>query len=99
MRVDEPQPGRVLTETDFESGAVTTFTVEPASPGARVRIETAWRPAAGLAGLVERLAAPRMLGRLYAEEIDALERRAIEVGLSHHHAPRSPRPRAEAVTR
>ena len=86
MRVDEPEPGRVLTESDLGTGAVTTFTVEPAAPGARVRIETAWRPAGGgLAGLVERLAAPRLLGRLYAEEIDALERRAIQAGLGHRH--------------
>lgn len=30
MRVDEPQPGRVLTETDQSSSLVTTFTVTPA---------------------------------------------------------------------
>jgi hypothetical protein len=42
MRVEEPQPGRVLTESDQLSWAVTTFTVIPEGPGCRVRIETRW---------------------------------------------------------
>jgi hypothetical protein len=40
MRVEEPQPGRLLTESDQLSSAVTTFTVIPEGPGCRVRIET-----------------------------------------------------------
>ena len=30
MRVSEPEPGRVLTETDLETGLVTSFIVSPA---------------------------------------------------------------------
>jgi uncharacterized protein YndB with AHSA1/START domain len=43
MRVDEPEPGRVLTETDQLSSTVTTFTVLPEGSGCRVRIGTRWQ--------------------------------------------------------
>lgn len=43
-RVDEPEPGRVLSETYLEKGAVTRFTVDPAGSPSRVRIETTWQP-------------------------------------------------------
>src|SRR3954462_1044316 len=33
MRVDEPEPGRVITESDVDSSMVTTFTVTPAGAG------------------------------------------------------------------
>jgi hypothetical protein len=73
VRVDEPEPGRVLTETEPVSGMVTTFTVEPEpNRSSRVRIETRWE-STGLRGLVERLAVPRMLRRLYAEELGLLD--------------------------
>jgi hypothetical protein len=39
-RVAEPEPGRVLSETDLDNGLVTTFTVQPDGDGSRVRIET-----------------------------------------------------------
>lgn len=38
MRVDEPEPGRVLTETDLDSGAVVAFTVIPRETGSLARI-------------------------------------------------------------
>ncbi len=47
MRVAEPEPGRVLTETDTASSLVTTFMVTPEGTGSRVRIETAWQGAGG----------------------------------------------------
>lgn len=43
MRVEEPEPGRVLTESNQLSSAVTTFTVTPEGPGCRVRVETRWQ--------------------------------------------------------
>ena len=73
--VAEPIPGRVLTESDTLSGSVTTFTVTPAGAGSRVRIETVWQ-ARGVTGLVERLAAPRFLKKLYADELARLDRYA-----------------------
>lgn len=41
-RVDEPQPGRVLTEADTGSSLVTTTTVFPQDGVSLVRISTAW---------------------------------------------------------
>jgi uncharacterized protein YndB with AHSA1/START domain len=76
--VAEPEPGRVLTETDQTTGAVTTFRVLPADGQSRVRIETVWR-ATGISGLIERLLAPRLLRRLYADELDRLARAAREL--------------------
>lgn len=72
-RVEEPEPGRVLAETDPESGATTTFTVEPTDGGSRVRIETLFMPAKGMAGLLERWAAPVLLRRLYRQELSRLD--------------------------
>jgi hypothetical protein len=75
-RVDEPEPGRVLTETVADSGAVTTFTVTPEGSGSRVRIDTTWLGAKGVAGWIERLVAPRLLRQLYAQELELLNRYA-----------------------
>ena len=76
QRVDEPQPGRALTETDLDTGAVTTFTVTPAGEGAsHLLIKTVYERG-GLRGWVESLFAPRMLRRLYADEIGRVDRYA-----------------------
>jgi hypothetical protein len=73
VRVDEPQPGRVMTETDLATGVVTTFTVTPAPrASATVSIATAWE-SSGLLGLVDRLVARRFLGGLYARELEMLD--------------------------
>ena len=76
MRVDEPEPGRVLTESDELSSAVSTFTVTPEGPGCRVRIETRWQGGGGVGGFFERLFAPRVLRRIYAGELERLARYA-----------------------
>ena len=78
MRVDEPEPGRVMTESDLESTLVTTWTVSPAGEGSRVRIETVWQGAGGIGGFFERLFAPRVMERLYADELERLDRYARE---------------------
>ena len=51
MKVAEPEPGRVLTESDMDSSAVTTFTVSPRGGASLVRISTAWDGAGGIGGL------------------------------------------------
>jgi uncharacterized protein YndB with AHSA1/START domain len=76
--VAEPEPGRVLTETYPDTGMVTTFIVTPAGERCQVRIETRWRPGGGLMGLIERLAAPSMMRRLYADELERLDGYARE---------------------
>jgi Polyketide cyclase / dehydrase and lipid transport len=78
MRVDEPEPGRVLTEADTISSLVTTWTVTPEGDQSRVRIETRWDGAPGLAGFFERLFAPPALRRIYNDELRRLDRYARE---------------------
>lgn len=78
MQVAEPQPGRVLTETDTASSMVTTFTVTPTGATSRLRIESVWQGARGIGGFFERLFAPRVLQRLYADELDRINRYAQE---------------------
>ena len=77
-RVDEPEPGRVLTETYPHKEAVTRFTVDPVGSDCRLRIETSWKPSGGIAGLIDRLVAPRLFRKLYSEELDLIERWAVD---------------------
>lgn len=80
MRVEEPQPGRVLVERDLNSDTRTTFTVDPVgNKQSRVKIETDWTGSGGVKGLVERIAAPGMLRKVYEAELRKLE----EVALAH----------------
>jgi uncharacterized protein YndB with AHSA1/START domain len=76
MRVEEPEPGRVLTESDVGSSLVTTWTVRPEGQGCRVRVETRWQGAGGVGGVFERLFAPRVLRGIYVDELERLDRYA-----------------------
>ncbi len=73
MKVAEPQPGRVLTESDTGSSAVTTFTVTPQGGQAVVQIATTWEGAGGIGGFFERLFAPRVMRSIYADELERLD--------------------------
>lgn len=73
MRVAEPEPGRVLTESDTRSSLVTTFTVIPNDAVSRVKIVTTWQGAGGVGGIFERLFAPRVLRQVYADELERLD--------------------------
>ena len=77
-RVDEPEPGRVLTETYPHNEAVTRFTVDPAGNHCSLRIETSWKASGGIAGLINRFVAPRLLRKLYSDELDLIERWAVD---------------------
>ena len=80
-RVTEPEPGRVLMETLEETGAVTTFTVDPLGAGrARVTLATVLRPGGGVQGAVERWLTRRVLPPIYREELDRLGRYLAEGG-------------------
>ena len=73
MTVAEPEPGKVLTETDDSSSLVTTTTVTPQGNGScTVQISTTWDSASGLGGLLERIFAPRVMRDIYADELDHL---------------------------
>jgi len=69
MRVEEPEPGRVFTESDERSSMATTWVVFPQGAGSRVRVETRWQGAGGVGGFFERLFPPRVLRRLYVDEL------------------------------
>jgi hypothetical protein len=76
MRVDEPEPGRVLTESDLHSPMKTTWTLTPDGAGSRVRIATDWTSAGGFQGLIERLFAPGVMRKVYRDELVRLDRYA-----------------------
>jgi len=79
MQVTEPEPGRALVQTDTNgSGLVTTFTVTPQGEQARVNITSRFDGETGVAGVVERIIAPRRLHRVYAEELARLDAYARE---------------------
>ena len=80
MKIDEPEPGRVLTESGMNSSAVTTFTGSPRDGASLVQISTAWDGAGGIGGLFERMFAPRMLRAIYGDELKRLDAYARE----HH---------------
>jgi uncharacterized protein YndB with AHSA1/START domain len=78
MRVTEPDPGRVLVESDANSSLVTTFNVEPRDGKSLVRISTNWDGAEGIGGFFERAFAPRAMRRIYLDELDRLSAYARE---------------------
>ena len=79
MRVDEPEPGRVIREADQRSSLVTTFTVTPSGPDAcAVRIQTQWNGRSGIGGFFERTFAPKLWRKMYAEELARLDAYARE---------------------
>ena len=82
MTVAEPEPGRVLTESDTGSSLVTTTTVSPQGGASLVRISTSWDGAGGIGGLFERMFAPRVMRAIYADELNRLDAYARE----HRHA-------------
>ena len=77
--VSEPEPGRILVETNVEpNDSVTTFTVDPeaGAAAATVTIRTDLKTRPGITGAIERLMTRPVLKRLYAEELRLLAERA-----------------------
>jgi hypothetical protein len=81
--ITEPEPGRVLVESDAQ--VRTVFTVEPVGRQCRVRFDTVMQ-ARGLEGIMLRLFARRLLEPLYADEQARLEDYARAVAGSATHA-------------
>jgi len=74
MTVDEPEPGRVLRESDQNSSLITKFIVDPEVAGSSlVQISTTWRGAGGIGGFFERTFAPRAMKTLYEDELQRLD--------------------------
>ncbi len=73
MTVAEPEPGRVLTESDTASSLITKTTVTPRGSGCIVEISTTWDGAGGIGGFFERVFAPRVMRGIYEDELRRLE--------------------------
>ena len=71
--VTEPEPGRVLVETN-ENGYATSFTVDPRSGGAaaRVTIATKLSGRGGIVGALERRFVTWLLLPVYSRELESL---------------------------
>ncbi|MGH3193985.1 MAG: SRPBCC family protein [Streptosporangiaceae bacterium] len=78
MKVTEPEPGRILTESDTGSSLVTTFTVSPRGDASLVQISTSWQGAGGIGGVFERMFAPKVMSAIYADVLDRLDTYARE---------------------
>ena len=75
--ITEPEPGRVLVETNLDAnGAVTTFTVNPggAPADSHVTISTELPVRGGFLGKFERTAATFLLRPIYVRELENLAR-------------------------
>jgi hypothetical protein len=73
--ITEPEPGRVLVETDLDPhGGVTKFIVDPGADPTRskVTITTEMKGRPGLPGSIERLIARRVMKNLYKRELEIL---------------------------
>ena len=72
--ITEPEPGRVLVETDLDTGTTTTFTVEEhaQAQASRVTIRTVTQVGDGLFGAVEGWLTERLLHPIYKKELDQL---------------------------
>jgi len=75
--VAEPEPGRVLVETNLDAnGAVTTFTVNPggAPADSHVTISTELPVRSGVLGKIERTLTTLLLRPMYVKELENLAR-------------------------
>lgn len=69
--VTEPEPGRILAETDPSIGLVTHFIADPLDGGARsmVTLSTLFPIPGGIAGWFERKMTPGLMRRIYQQEL------------------------------
>jgi hypothetical protein len=73
MNVTEPNPGRVLTEHDSETGIVRTFVITPTANGSRVEIGTTWTPVGPFSGVLDRIFARGAVKKAAQEELERLD--------------------------
>lgn len=72
--ITEPEPGRVLVETDMNTGAVTTFMIEPREAGrqAQVTITTDTQVRDGIVGKAQGWMTTQLLRPIYIRELEQL---------------------------
>jgi hypothetical protein len=75
MVVTEPEPGRVLVETDAKQGVTTSFTIDSVEEGkkSRVTIATDWTPKPGVMGWIEKLSKPAVTRKIYDAELQLVQ--------------------------
>lgn len=78
--ITEPEPGHTLVETDMNTGAVTTFTVDPRSDGqeAFVTIRTTTNVPDGIPGKIQGWLTTWLLRPIYEKELGQLDTVAKE---------------------
>jgi len=79
--VSEPEPGRVLVESDAEGGSETRFTVDSENSGSAcvLTISTDFTTSrSGILGRIERYLTVRTLGRIYKKELSLIASYASE---------------------
>ena len=81
--ITEPAPGHILVETDRNTGAVTTFTVEPRREGqeAFVTITTTTNVPDSIVGKIQAWLTSQLLRPIYLKELDQLAAVAKESSL------------------
>jgi hypothetical protein len=75
--ITEPEPGRVLVETDLDgNGAITTFTINPggAPADSHVTISTELPVRGGFLGKIEKAMITLLLRPMYVKELENLAR-------------------------
>ncbi len=72
--ITEPEPGHILVETDRNTGAVTTFTVDPRANGqeAFVTIATTTNVPNGIIGKIQGWLTTQLLRPIYLKELGQL---------------------------
>jgi len=93
--VKEPEPGRVLVESDIEGKSDTFFTVEPLNSdrAAMLTIVTRFKTQRqGILGRIERYLAVSVLSRIYKEELTLINEYARKIRDQKASAPNSARP-------
>jgi hypothetical protein len=72
--VTEPEPGRVIVETERDGSVVTRFTVDPVDGGAKSRVTIASdiKASPGFRGYIERFLVPILNRRIYNQELGLL---------------------------
>ena len=71
-KVTEPDPGRMITETDLENGLATSFTVTPIGNASDVTISTAIPHLPGMFAAIQRWLVKRLLPQIYREELQLI---------------------------
>jgi hypothetical protein len=72
--VTEPEPGRVLVETDVDTGQFSSFTIDSLDGGSRSRVTiySELPSSPGILGWMERLTQPSIIGGLFKRELRIL---------------------------